>query len=40
MKRLSLTIFLAVLASLLLFALAVVGVWTWTWQARAERMER
>ena len=40
MKRLSLTIFVAVLASLLLFALAVVGIWTWTWQARAERMER
>lgn len=40
MKRLSLTIFLAVLASLLLFALSVVGIWTWTWQARAERMER
>ena len=40
MKRLSLTIFLAVLASLLLFALSVVGIWTWTWQARAERLER
>ncbi len=40
MRRLSLTIFLAVLASLLLFALAVVGIWTWSWGARAEQLER
>lgn len=40
MRRLSITVFLGVLGSLLLFAVAVLGVGWWSWESRTEQFER
>jgi hypothetical protein len=40
MRRLSFTVFAAVLGSLLLFAAAVIGIGYWSWESRTEQFER